>query len=137
MPLLKRIFGISVTSIPADEGCFTARDGVVELDLARATELAIPGAALRLESAGLPDRLMVLHGIDGTYRAYTNHCACSGWRIDPVPGEHKVRCCTLAQSTYDYDGKKLSGPAKGDLTTHQVEVDGDKLTIVLTAGQPE
>ena len=132
MALFKRIFGISVTSTPGDERCFTARDGAVEVDLTRARELSIPGAALRLESAELPARLMVLHGLDGTYRAYTNHCACSGWRIDPVAGEHKVRCCTLAQSTYDYDGKKLSGPAKGDLATHQVEVDGDKLTITLS-----
>ena len=133
MPLLKRIFGISVTATPADEGCFTVREGVVELDLARATELSVPGAALRLESPDLQDRLMVLHGLDGTYRAYTNRCACAGWRIDPVPGEHKVRCCTLAQSTYDYDGKKLSGSAKGDLTTHPVEVAEDKLTITLAA----
>jgi len=74
---------------------------------------------------------MVLHGLDGVHRAYTNTCACSGWRIDPVPGEHKVRCCTLAQSTYDYDGHKLSGPAKGDLTTHQVSVADGRLTITL------
>ena len=134
MPIFKRIFGFSVTSAPADEGCFTVRDGIVEVDLARATELATPGAALRLESPDLSDRLMVLHGIDGTYRAYTNHCACSGWRIDPVPGERKVRCCTLARSTYDYAGKKLSGPAKGDLTTHGAEADGDTLTITLKPG---
>ncbi len=133
MSLFKRIFGISVTSIPGDAGCFSFRDGVIEVDLARAAELSSPGSALRLESADLPDRLMLLHGLDGTYRAYTNHCACSGWRIDPVPGEHKVQCCTLARSTYDYDGKKLSGPAKDDLTSHAVVVEGEKLTITLTS----
>ncbi len=132
MAMIKRVFGISVTSTPADEGCYTAQGGTVQLDLSRAPELSAAGAALRLESPDLPDRLMVLHGIDGVFRAYTNHCACAGWRIDPVPGEHKVRCCTLAQSTYDYDGKKLSGSAKTDLTTHAVEVDGDQLTITLT-----
>jgi nitrite reductase/ring-hydroxylating ferredoxin subunit len=129
MGVFQRIFGISVTSKPSDEGCFAIEDGIVRVDLARAPELASPGSALRLESAELPDRLMVLHGIDGTFRAYTNHCACSGWRIDPVPGEHKVRCCTMARSTYDYDGVKLSGPAKADLTTHPVEKDGDTLVI--------
>jgi len=132
MALIKRVFGISVTPTPADPGCFTAQDGTILLDLSRAPELTAAGAAVRLESADLPDRLMVMHGIDGIYRAYTNHCACAGWRIDPVPGEHKVRCCTLAQSTYDYDGKKLSGSAKGDLTTHAVVEDGGKLTITLT-----
>jgi cytochrome b6-f complex iron-sulfur subunit len=131
MALLKRVFGISVTSTPADEGCFTLGEGIVEIDLARAPELRVEGSALRLESTDLTDRLLILHGIDGTFRAYTNVCACAGWRIDPVPGEQKVRCCTLAQSTYDYDGKKLSGSAKGDLTTHAVEVDGDTLVVTL------
>lgn len=137
MGIFHRIFGISVTSTPSDEGCVTVRDGTVQVDLSRAPELSTPGAALRLETEGLPDRLMVLHGLDGTYRAYTNHCACSGWRIDPVPGEHKVRCCTLAQSTYSYDGEKISGPAKGDLPTHPVQQDGDTLMITLTPAGPE
>lgn len=137
MGVFQRIFGISVTSKPGDEGCFTVRDGTVQVDLARATELSTPGAALRLESTELPERLMVLHGLDGTYRAYTNRCACSGWRVDPVPGEHKVRCCTMARSTYSYEGEKLSGPAKGDLITHPVQVAGGTLTITLVPDDPE
>ncbi len=132
MAVLKRLFGISVSTLPADEGCSALRDGVVEVDLSRAPELTSPGSALRLESADLPDRLLVLHGLDGTFRAYTNRCACAGWRIDPVPGEHKVRCCTTMRSTYDYDGRKLSGSAKGDLTVHAVEVDEGRLLIRLS-----
>lgn len=133
MAVLKRIFGISVTSLPTDAGCSALRDGVVEVDLTRAPELTTPGSALRLESEDLPERLLVLHGLDGTFRAYTNRCACAGWRIDPVPGEPKVRCSTMAQSTYDYDGRKLSGSARGDLTLHEVEADGDRLLIRLSS----
>ncbi len=137
MAIFRRIFGISVTSTPSDEGCVTVRDGTVVVDLSRAPELSTPGTALRFETHELPERLMVLHGLDGTYRAYTNRCACAGWRIDPVPGEHKVRCCTLAASTYSYDGEKLSGPAKDDLPTHPVEEDGETLRITLTAAGSE
>ncbi len=129
MAVLKRLFGLPVSPLPSDDGCFTPGDGVVEVDLSRATELAAPGSALRLESADLPDRLLVVHGLDGTFRAYTNRCACAGWRIDPVPGEPKVRCCTTMQSTYDYDGTKLSGSARGDLETHPVDRVGDCLQI--------
>ncbi len=131
MGIFHRIFGISVTSTPSDEGCVSIEEATVRVDLTRATELSTPGAALRLELGELPERLMVLHGLDGEFRAYTNRCACSGWRIDPVPGEHKVQCCTLARSTYSYEGEKLSGPAKGDLPTHPVERDGDTLIIAL------
>ncbi len=65
------------------------------------------------------------------FRAYKNNCACSGWRLDPVDGEEKVRCCTLASSTYDYDGKRLSGPAKKDLETYPVEQIARSLLIRL------
>jgi len=122
-----------VTRTPADDSSWKVVDGkTVELTLDRLPALAEPGGAVRLEGQGLEPRLLVLHGIDGVFRAFKNNCACSGWRIDPVDGEEKVRCCTLAQSTYDYDGKRIAGPAQKDLETFAVEQDGGTLVIRLS-----
>ena len=130
MSFFKKLFGISVTK-PAQEGSWKLNDGTIEIDLDRAPELSSPNGALRLEGEGLDPRMLVIHGVDGQYHAYKNNCACSGWRIDPVPGEEKVQCCTLASSTYDYTGKRVSGPAKDDLQVFPVEAEGKKLTIKL------
>ena len=129
---LKRIFGICETGVPNDGSCWSVQDGVVEVQLDKAPELTKQGAAMRHEGQGLEPRLLLLNGIDGKYHAYENACACSGWRLDPVEGEEKVQCCTLMASTYDYDGKKLSGPAEKDVVTHPVEEEDGKLTIRLS-----
>ena len=133
MGFLKRLFGLPVTGMPDDDSSWQVVDGKkVELKLESIPALDKPGGAVRLEGNGLEPRLLVLHGIDDVFRAYKNNCACSGWRIDPVEGEKKVRCCTLAQSTYDYDGKRVSGPAKKDLETLTVEQEGGTLVIRLS-----
>ena len=51
-----------------------------------------------------------------------------------MPGEEKIRCVTLMQSTYDYDGKVLTGSAKKGLTTYDVSVDGETLRITMGSG---
>lgn len=132
MGLFKRLLGLPVTGTPVDDSSWQIVDGkTIELKLESIPALTKPGDAIRLEGKGLELRLLVLHGIDGVFRAFKNNCACSGWRIDPVEGEEKVRCCTLAQSTYDYDGKRVSGPAKEDLETFSVEEEEGKLVIRL------
>jgi len=120
---------------PGDSGCYalTGESGeTLVVTLERAPELARPGGALRLEGEGLPDRLLIVHGLDGSYHAYRNHCACGGFRVDPVPQEEKIRCCTLMQSTYGYDGKRLSGSAEKDLDVLRVEALEGALRIDLS-----
>jgi nitrite reductase/ring-hydroxylating ferredoxin subunit len=129
--VIKRLFCISVTPTAADPGGVTFAADAVTIDLGRAPELANEGGALRLEGEQVPDRIIVVHGIDDRYYAYGNHCACGGFRIDPVPGERKMRCCTLAQSTFDYEGNRLSGSAKDPLTTYPVTLEGRTVRIDL------
>ena len=130
---LKRLLCISVSPQPADAACCTISKDTVEIDLTRAPELKAPGGALRLEDKKLADRILVVHGLDGRFRAFRNRCACGGFRIDPVPGEEKIRCCTLMQSTYDYTGKRLSGTARKDLDLLNVAVSPDRLSIALAS----
>lgn len=125
----QRLFCIPSTPLVPEERGWRFAGGVLTVDLSRNRELSEPDTALRFESGGLPDRVLVVHGTDGTYHAYSNNCACGGFRVDPVPGEQMIRCCTLMQSTYDYDGKFLKGTAKKDLTVYEVSVKADELEV--------
>jgi cytochrome b6-f complex iron-sulfur subunit len=128
---LFRLFCRSMSSLPVDAAGHRLEGQTLVLDLDHCPELAQPGGALRLEEPSLPDRVLVVHGVDGELHAYRNHCACGGFRVDPVPGERKIRCCTLAQSTFDYAGARLSGPAKKDLDVLALTRDGRTVTIDL------
>jgi nitrite reductase/ring-hydroxylating ferredoxin subunit len=130
MGILKRIFGICETDRPADAECWTYSDGKVEIVLERAQELEKPGGAIRLEGGGLPIRVLVVHGDDNQFHAFPNRCThMGGRRLDPVPGESTIRCCSVGKSTFDYEGTRLSGSAKRTLEPLAVEVDGGKLVV--------
>jgi nitrite reductase/ring-hydroxylating ferredoxin subunit len=131
MGFFRRLFGICVTPTPGDQDCWSVEGNRVVIQRNRAPELSQAGGAIRLEGKGLTNRLLVLHGVDGKLHAYSNRCTCAGWRIDPVAGEEKVRCCTMGASTFDYSGKRLSGSGKTDLQAYPVETGTDTLVVNL------
>ena len=130
MGFLKRLFGICETQPPADDECWTYADGKLEVVLDRVPELSVKGGAIRLEGPYLPKRVLVVHGEDGQYHAFPNRCTHMGHRrIDPVPGEDRIRCCSVGKSTFDYSGQTFSGSAKEPLEPLTLEADGSKLII--------
>lgn len=129
MGILKRILGICETKPPLNAGCWNYSDGKVEVDLSQAPELKEKGASIRLEGGGLPARILVVCGIDGEYYAFKNKCTHFGRRLDPLPGQPQVRCCSVNKSTFDYAGEKVSGPAKGPITRYDVEAKENLLYI--------
>jgi nitrite reductase/ring-hydroxylating ferredoxin subunit len=128
---IQRQPGVPATAPPHDPGCWTYFDGKVRTDLGRAPELAERSGALRLEGPALPERLLVLYGEDGRYHAYRNACPHGGHRLDPVPHTLTLACCSLGRSTFDYDGRALSGPAGGGLQPFPVRRSNGTLTIEL------
>lgn len=130
--IFQRIFGLPATPKPLHPQCWTFSDGKIMIDLKRASELETPGGALRLEGNGLPRRVLVIRGEDGAFHAYHNRCAHFGHRrLDPVLGSGTVQCCSVGKSTYDYDGRKLYGPAPAPIGTFKIELDGERLIVSL------
>lgn len=125
----KRLLCLQMTPVPQDAGaCVVDGDSVV-LDLARVVELGRPGGAVRLASPDLPDQVIVVRGQDDCVRAYRNRCACGGFRVDPVPGEDKMRCVTPMASTYDQAGNPLTDMVQRKLDSLPVSEDGGRLVI--------
>ena len=128
--IIQRLFGICATKQPSDDGCWTFQGKRVIVDLTRAPELGSPNGAIRLEKKkGLPERVIVIHGNDKIYHAFSNRCSHAGRRLDPVPGAQQVQCCSIGKSTFDYGGKRLSGSAKKPVGTRTVTLEDGKLVI--------
>jgi nitrite reductase/ring-hydroxylating ferredoxin subunit len=127
--VFQRILGLCATPPPQDEDCWSYADGKLHIDLTKAPELDQPGSSLRFEGKGCPERVLVIYGDDCQFHAYRNKCEHGGRRIDPVPGEKKLMCCSISKTVYDYDGKIMAGPAKGPIISYPVDISEGRLTI--------
>jgi nitrite reductase/ring-hydroxylating ferredoxin subunit len=127
--LFQRIFGIPATESPADAESWSFADGTIKVDMTRASELGAGVGAIRLESPTLPVPVLLIHGVDGGYHAFENRCTHGGRKLDPCMGGPAVQCCSVGRSTFDYEGKILSGPAKSSIHPYPVRVEGETLLI--------
>ncbi|MBN1590367.1 MAG: Rieske 2Fe-2S domain-containing protein [Pirellulales bacterium] len=131
MGFFKRLFGICGTRQPADPGSWSFADGKVAIELDRMPELAKPGGAVRLEGAGMTKRVLVFRGDDGQFHAMENRCSHGHRRLDPVAGQGTVRCCSIGQSVFDFEGNRVSGAAKDGISPLKVETEGQTLVVGL------
>ncbi len=131
--IFQRIFGVSETKKPEMADCWNYEDGKLVINLNEASELRVPGGAIRLEGDNLPARVLVVCGENGEYRAYRNQCTHFGHRrLDPVPGTNTVQCCSINKSTFDSDGNQVFGPAPHSIKSYPVEKNQDKLSILIS-----
>lgn len=131
MGFIERILGISRTKEPEDPECWKYSKTRIVIEWGRVPELQKPCGAIRLESQRLPDRVLVVYGIDGQFHAFKNRCPHWGRRLDPVPGRAAVRSCGLSRSSFDYAGNIISGPGRDTLKTYKVETNKCKVIIHL------
>ena len=124
-----RLSGTPLTQLPQLENAWVYVDGALMLDLTKLPELDTLGGAVRIEGEVLPAPILVVLGADGNYYAFENACTHAGRMIDPVAGTMTLACCSVSSSTFDYQGKVLSGPAEGTLTSFPLAVENDQLTI--------
>jgi cytochrome b6-f complex iron-sulfur subunit len=127
---VKAVLGICETS-PLDPQLWTAEGEQVTIRLAGAHALAPVGGAVRLEGKGLGSSVLIVRADADEYLAFENRCTHAGRRLDPVEGEQEVRCCSVSHSRFDYEGSKLSGPAKAPLKRYPVERRGEELIVTL------
>ena len=124
-----RVMGRPITDLPQVADAWTYKNDTLLLDLTKLPELEALGGAVRIEGDVLPDRLLVLLGEDGEYYAYQNACTHFKRRLDPIAGTHTLECCSVNQSTFDYQGNVLTGPAKDPLTSYPLVHEDETLSI--------
>lgn len=132
MGFFAKLLGICSTPLPADPKCWSFADGMIKIDLARAAELSSAAGALRLEGKPLPQRVLVVRDKDGNFHAFPNRCTHAGHRrLDHLPEEGKVKCCSIGQSIFDYEGQRHAGSATDPIEPLRLEESNGKLKIWL------
>ncbi len=123
--IIKSILGICETK-PLSPDLWSLEDGKVRVKVGQISELAEKGGAVYLAGQNLSKPILIVRTEGEQYLAFADRCTHFGRKLDPVPGEPLLCCCSLNHSTYDYEGKTVGGPAKKPLTGYSVDlVDGD------------
>lgn len=130
MSFFKALLGICSTK-PLSPDLWSLEDGKIRIALSNISELKNEGDAVYLKRDVLKSPVLIVKAKDDKYLAFENKCTHGKRKLDPVPGESSLRCCSINHSTFDFDGNKIKGPAKKTLTRYTVEVSDDKLIITL------
>ena len=94
--------------------------------VARTRDIA-PGELLRVEVAG---RLVCLANVDGVMYAVDDECTHIGGALSDGELEGCVLTCPVHLARFDVrDGRVLRGPAREDVRTHAVRVEGEDVLI--------
>jgi nitrite reductase/ring-hydroxylating ferredoxin subunit len=126
--LLDRLQGKTDMPLLEKGTAWTYDDNVLTVNLDLVPELEKPNSAIRLEADSLPGPLLIVHTTDA-YTVFLNKCPHNQKKVDLENGE--LKCTCISASTFDLAGEPLSGPAKKELTTYMVEVDGSQLIVSL------
>ncbi|MEA3441754.1 MAG: Rieske 2Fe-2S domain-containing protein [Chloroflexota bacterium] len=129
--LFQRLLGKPMTKPPVDAGCWSYDAGKLTIDLNRTPELTEPWGATHIDGENLPDKVLVFQDGEGNYRAFQNRCEHGGRKIDPVPGTETVKCCSMGQATYDYEGNVLSGASENPIKCYEVQLEDGKLIVMI------
>jgi 3-phenylpropionate/trans-cinnamate dioxygenase ferredoxin component len=94
--------------------------------VARLRDIA-PGELLRVEVA---ERLVCLANVNGTIYAVDDECTHIGGALSDGELEGYVLTCPVHLARFDVsDGRVLRGPAREDVRTYAVRVEGDDILI--------
>lgn len=124
----KAVAGVCQTK-PLARKHWTKEGDEVRVNLGAVEQLNQPDGAVYLCGQGLDKPILLVRTPDGSLLACRNACTHYGRKLDPVPGQSKLRCCSIGHSTFDYQGALLSGWAKEPLTIYPVQVAGDQALI--------
>ena len=102
----KSVFGICETG-ELDHDLWRIDGSEARITIGQVPQLQQPEGAVYLKGKGLKYPVLVVKAEGERYIAFTNRCTHIGHRkLDPVPGESTLRCCSVNHSTYDYEGKR-------------------------------
>lgn len=122
--------GISSTPTAPPEAARLV-EGKLVVDFARVPALAAVGGAVKLATPDGKNMVFIVRSGDTQFAAFVNRCTHGGRELEYQHEQRKLRCVSFGHSLFDLQGRRLGGPAKGDLTVLAITRTSDSLEIAL------
>ena len=106
----------------------TVVDGQISLSRSELEQLAGVNRPVIVKAHDLPYPVILIPVGEKTFRAVSAKCTHLGCHVRP---SKNFLVCPCHGSTYDLRGEVVRGPAPIALTTYPVEVNGDRIKIIL------
>ena len=106
----------------------TVVDGQISLSRSKLEQLAGVNKPVVVKAPDLPDPVILIPVDEKNFRAVSAKCTHLGCHVRPAKN---FLVCPCHGSTYDLGGEVIRGPAPSALTTYPVEVNGDRIKIIL------
>jgi len=117
-----------------DAGAYTVKDGKLEIDLGKATQLATVGGSVKIIDPALSDSLIVVRTGDEQYVVASLICTHRGKvELNYQHDQKRFKCASLGSSKFGLDGKNLGGPADKPLRIYKVSKTDGALVVALSA----
>jgi nitrite reductase/ring-hydroxylating ferredoxin subunit len=128
--LLRSFLGICQTTRIDPE--FSRRQGSsIRVRVGVVPELQGLATAVYLGGGSLENPVLLLRRDEDHYLAFSNRCTHMGRRINPVPGQEVLRCCSVSHSLFDLQGRVVAGPAERRLTVYPTKLESGELVVTL------
>lgn len=106
----------------------TVVDGQIFLSRSKLEQLAGVNKPVVVKAPDLPNPVILIPLEEKNFRAVSAKCTHLGCHVRPAKN---FLVCPCHGSTYNLQGKVIRGPAPRALTTFPVEVNGDRVKIIL------
>jgi Rieske Fe-S protein len=113
-----------------ERAAYEVSDGVLTIDLAKASALGKVGGAARI-TAGVSPNLIVARTGSDSYVVASIKCTHGGREVEYQHGSKRFRCVSFGHSKFATNGKKKSGPASKKLPVYAVKLEQGKLIVKL------
>jgi len=129
--IYKSICGICETE-RLDSALWSVEGETLMVKVGEVPQLAEKDGAVYVQGEGLATPVLVVKTGDGEFAAFENRCTHLPHRkLDPVPGEDRLRCCSISHSRFDMEGKPVSGPGTEPIMRYETALSDGNLTIAL------
>ena len=106
----------------------TVVNGQISLSRSKLEQLAGRNKPVVVKAPDLPDPVILIPVDEKNFRAVSAKCTHLGCHVRPAKN---FLVCPCHGSTYGLGGEVVRGPAPSALTTYPVEVNGDRIKIIL------
>ena len=120
--------GVSRTPAAAP-GSFSLQGGKLVVDLEKEPRLGQPGGAVKILHPDLPDGLILARVTQERLEVVSLLCTHRGVEVDYDHERGHFQCASIGSSTFAFDGRRLSGPARRPLKEYQATLDDGRLII--------
>jgi len=108
---------------------YALTNNILTIDLSKEVNLSQVGEAVKIKHSDIPNGLIIAHVEENRFEVASLLCTHRGVEVEYDHEQTNFSCASLGGSTYEINGKNISGPATKPLKDSEAALKDGILTI--------